>query len=68
MKKNNMDSFIEYQKLESIHCAIQDALRKLPDDVELENALGFVEDIREKHFDKKDFMKWLNKMERKIAQ
>jgi hypothetical protein len=53
MKKNNMDSFIEYQKLESIHCAIQDALIKLPDDVELENALGFVEDIREKHFNKK---------------
>ena len=67
MKKNNKDSFIEYQKLESIHCAIQDALIKLPDDVELENALGFVEDIREKHFNKKDFIKWLNKIERKIA-
>jgi hypothetical protein len=34
----------------------------LPDDVELENALGFVEDIREKHFNKKYFIKWLIKI------
>ena len=67
MKKNNMDNYIEYQKLESIHCAIQDALIKLPDDVELENALGFVEDIREKHFNKKNFMQCLNKMQRSVA-
>ena len=65
MKKNNVDSFIEYKKLEFIHCAIQDALRKLPDNVELENALGFVEDIREQYINKKNFMKWLNKMERR---
>jgi hypothetical protein len=67
MKKNSIDSFIEYKKLESIHCAIQEALIKLPDDVELENALGFVEDIREKHFNKKDFMKWHNKMEWRLV-
>jgi hypothetical protein len=30
---------IEYKKLESIHCAIQEALIKLPDDVELKMIL-----------------------------
>ena len=48
-----MNNYLEYKKLEFIHCAIQDVLRKQPDNVELENALGFVEDIREKHFNKK---------------
>ena len=59
-----MNNYLEYKKLEFIHCAIQDVLRKQPDNVELENALGFVEDIREKHFNKKDFIKWLNRMEK----
>jgi hypothetical protein len=58
-----MKNYIEYKKLEFIHCVIQDALKKDSNNVELENALGFVEDIREKHFNKKNFIKWLNKME-----
>ena len=61
-----MNNYIEYKKLEFIHCAIQDVLKKQPDNVELENALGFVEDIREKHFNKKNFIKWLNRMEAQL--
>lgn len=39
----------DYDKLEYIHCAIQEALNHSPDWMysDLENALEFVEDLRE---------------------
>jgi|APGre2960657404_1045060.scaffolds.fasta_scaffold120989_2 hypothetical protein len=63
-----MNNYIEYQKLEFIHFAIQEALNKDKENPELHNALGYVEDLREKHFDKKDFIKWLEKNERKYKK
>ena len=43
---------VEYTKLESIHSALQELLNKyaIPDnDVDLNNALQFTEDLREPH-------------------
>lgn len=44
----------EYEKLEWIHCAIQETITAssgLIDTSDLFQALGFIEDIREKYFD-----------------
>ena len=39
----------EYEKLEYIHCSIQESLKGKTDYHMLNQALKFVEDIREKH-------------------
>ena len=42
----------EYEKLEYIHHALQEVLNGVVDEHMTEQALFFVEDIREKHFNK----------------
>ena len=44
----------EYEKLEYIHCSIQESLKGNTDYHMLNQALKFVEDIREKHLIKKE--------------
>lgn len=39
----------DYEKLEFIHFAIQEAMQSLKDNPELKKALGYVEDLREPH-------------------
>ena len=51
------------EKLESIHCALQELQQEfnIPDDHEnLENAFKFTEDLREEHFNKRREL-WVTK-------
>ena len=48
----------EYEKLEYIHHALQEVLNGVVDEHMTEQALFFVEDIREKHFDKNKDTEW----------
>jgi len=58
-----MEKMTEYEKLEYIHSYLQEVENGNADCGMLPHAIAFVEDIREKHFDKNgDLIKWNKKL------